>query len=47
MLATGCKVQWWGWGVVKTGSGSHNYKLPKRGGLFAKFCVETGLLLLK
>lgn len=41
MLGTGRKV--------KTGSGSHNYKLLKRegGGSFAKFSMETGLLLFK
>ena len=34
---------------MKTGSGSHNYKLLKRGGggSFAKFSMETGLLLFK
>ena len=34
MLGTGRKVQGWGKGGlgVKTGSGSHNYKLLKRGG---------------
>lgn len=32
MLGTGRKVQGWGEGGVKTGSGSHNYKLLKRGG---------------
>lgn len=35
---------------MKTGSGSYNYKLLKRGGgggSFAKFPVETGLLLFK
>lgn len=47
MLGTGRKVQGWGEGGVKTGSGSHNYKLLKRGGSFAKFSMETGLLLFK
>ena len=34
---------------MKTGSGSYNYKLLKRGGggAFAKFPMETGLLLFK
>lgn len=32
---------------MKTGSGSYNYKLLKRGGSFAKFPMETGLLLFK
>ena len=35
-----------GGGGLKTGSGSHNYKLLKRaGGSFANFSKETGLLL--
>ena len=33
---------------MKTGSGSYNYKLLKRGGgSFAKFPMETGLLLFR
>ena len=33
---------------MKTGSGSYNYKLLKGGGgSFAKFLMETGLLLFK
>ena len=31
---------------MKTGSGSHDYNFLK-GGSFAKFCMETGLLLFK
>ena len=37
-----------GGGGLKTGSGSHNHKLLKEGGgSFAKFSMETGLLLFK